>query len=42
MKRYNLDIDDAYKMVSKKRNIILPNKGFIRELDKYEEKLKKS
>lgn len=42
MRKYiNFSLNDALKFVKSKRPIIKPNKGFMKQLQKYEDKLKK-
>jgi len=39
MKKKNWSLDEAYKFVKKKRNVICPNSGFVKQLRSYQKKL---
>ena len=39
MKHKNISLFDSYSIVKKSRTIIQPNKGFLKQLSKYEEML---
>lgn len=39
MKRYNYSLKEAVEIVKKKRPIVQPNRGFMRQLEAYEQKM---
>ena len=40
MKRYKKSLDEIFRIVKKKRNVINPNQGFMSQLKKFEKSLK--